>query len=134
MAKKPEWMFRQSAVVPILERNGEAMVVLITSSRSGHWGIPKGIIEKDLTPQASAANEAWEEAGLRGTIPDEQIGVYQYEKWGGVCEVAVYAMRVEEVLDDYPEKDVRRRKIVSLDEACSLVANKDVSAILDRLR
>ena len=55
-------------------------------------------------------------------------------KWGGVCKVAVYAMRVEEVLDDYPEKGVRSRKIVSLDEACSLVDNEEVSAILDRLR
>ncbi len=63
VAKKPDWLFRQSAVVPILERNGEAMVVLITS-RSGRWGIPKGIIERELTPQASAANEAW--AGTTG--------------------------------------------------------------------
>ena len=64
---------------------------------------------------------------------DEPIGEYQYEKWGGVCEVAVYAIRVEVVLDDYPEKDVCRRKIVSLTGAGSLVATEDVSTILDRL-
>lgn len=134
MAKKPEWLYQQCAVVPLVEQDGETLVVLITSSRSGRWGIPKGVIEKGLTPQESVAIEAWEEAGLRGTILDEQIGAYEYKKWGGVCKVAVYTMRVEEVVDDFPEKNNRQRKIVNLTEAGSLVANKDVSSILHQLR
>jgi 8-oxo-dGTP pyrophosphatase MutT (NUDIX family) len=127
----------QSAVVPIIEENGEVKVVLITSSQSAHselWGIPKGLIEPHLSPQESAANEAWEEAGLLGAVEEAPIGFYEYAKWDGICEVDVYLMRVQETLDAYPESGFRKRMIVDLNLACDLVANKDVASILRELR
>lgn len=128
--------YLQSAVVPIIEQEGEPRVVLITSSRSTHtdiWGIPKGLVEPHLSPADSAAKEAWEEAGLRGDVDDTPIGFYEYQKWRGTCEVEVYLMRVQEILDEYPERQSRKRKIVDLKSASDLVENQDVASILAAL-
>jgi 8-oxo-dGTP pyrophosphatase MutT (NUDIX family) len=85
-------------------------VLLITSRRRGRWIIPKGLIEPGMSPAESAAMEAFEEAGVRGRIGDQPIEEYSYKKWGGVCGVKVYLLEVDEVFDDWPEADIRRRE------------------------
>jgi 8-oxo-dGTP pyrophosphatase MutT (NUDIX family) len=118
---KPAWMFKQSGVIPFRVVDDTIEVVLITSRSSGKWGIPKGIIERDLSPQDSAAKEAHEEAGVVGNVTDRVVAEYEYQKWGGTCKVQVFAMAVTTVLDEWDEKQVRSRKIVTLAEAIELV-------------
>jgi 8-oxo-dGTP pyrophosphatase MutT (NUDIX family) len=55
-------------VIPYRIRDGKIEVMLITSSTRKRWIIPKGMIEPDMTPQDSAAKEAWEEAGIIGQV------------------------------------------------------------------
>ena len=121
MAGKPAWLYRQSAVIPFLENDGVMKVVLVTSNSSGHWIIPKGIIEKNMTPGESAAKEAFEEAGVTGKVSEEMISVYNYEKWGGICHVQVFPLEVLEVLETWEEMNCRNRKIVDVLEAVTLV-------------
>ena len=90
MAPTPNWFYRQSAVIPYRVTNNRLEIVLITSSSSKHWIFPKGIIEPDMTPEDSAANEALEEAGVIGKSSSELISEYEYEKWGGFCNVQVF--------------------------------------------
>jgi 8-oxo-dGTP pyrophosphatase MutT (NUDIX family) len=121
MAEKPAWLYQQSAVIPFLRVEGVLNVVLITSNSSGHWVFPKGVIERDMTPEESAAKEALEEAGVAGTVSDEMISVYEYEKWGGTCHVQVFPLAISEVLETWDEMNQRQRKIVEASEAIDLV-------------
>src|SRR5690242_7526318 len=95
----------QSAALPV--RNGR--VCLVTSSNGKRWVIPKGLIEPGQTAGETALQEAWEEAGLVGTIEADPIGSFLYEKWCGTCHVLVYLMRVSEVALHWPETDLRQR-------------------------
>jgi 8-oxo-dGTP pyrophosphatase MutT (NUDIX family) len=121
MADKPAWLYRQSSVVPFLQDEEGLKVVLISSNSSGHWIFPKGVIERDMTPGESAANEALEEAGVVGKVSEEMIAEYEYEKWGGVCHVQVFALEISEVLESWMEMNQRERKIAEVAEAKGLV-------------
>jgi 8-oxo-dGTP pyrophosphatase MutT (NUDIX family) len=102
-------MYRQSAVIPYRRGPSGLEVLLVTSRKGTRWVLPKGVVEPDLSPAASAAKEALEEAGVRGAIDDEPLGTYQYWKWGGTCTVQVFAMEVEEEVAHWPEASTRRR-------------------------
>lgn len=104
---------RQAAALPV--RNGR--VCLITSSSGKRWIIPKGLIEPDQTPGEAALQEAWEEAGLLGTLRPEPVGTFHYEKWCGACHVTVFLMQVTKAAQDWPESDLRQRSWVSLTTA-----------------
>ena len=121
MARKPAWLYRQSAVIPYLVHEDVLKVVLITSNSSRRWIIPKGIIEQHMTASESAAKEALEEAGVLGIASEAMTAEYEYEKWGGICHVQVFPMEVAEVLDCWDEMHFRERRIVEAEEAVSLV-------------
>lgn len=96
---RPAYYYRQSAVLPY-RRTGEGLQILIIRSSSGrHWVVPKGIVEPGLSPAASAQKEAREEAGVEGRVARKPLGSFSYEKWGAPCEVTVFAMEIETVLD-----------------------------------
>ncbi len=125
-SRKPEWIYRQSAVVPIVD----GKIVMITSRRKKRWIVPKGIVEPNMSPAESAAQEALEEAGLLGKLRPESIGTYRYEKWGGTCTVEVFVLDVVELLDDWEERRFREREIVSVDEAASRVDEPELQRII----
>ncbi|MBN2012578.1 NUDIX hydrolase [candidate division KSB1 bacterium] len=124
--------FKQSGVVPVRRRKKKLQVLVITTRRGKKWGVPKGIIEADLTPQQSAAKEAFEEAGIRGVVHNDAIGEYMYEKWGGTCHVKLYMMQVNEEVKKWPEA-FRKRKWVSFDKATKLVENDSLKILLQNL-
>lgn len=130
MKQVPDWMYRQSAVIPYRLGTNGLEVLLITSRKRKRWVLPKGVVEPGMTPPASAANEAWEEAGIEGTVDDTPLGAYQYNKWGGTCTVDVFAMAVTNEAMDWPEATYRSREWVSLDEAKRRVDEEDLRSIL----
>ena len=75
--------FKQSGVIPVYK----GKVVVVTARGSKRWIIPKGSIDGELSAQESAAKEALEEAGAKGTVFPEEIGTYTYEKLGGLFKV-----------------------------------------------
>jgi 8-oxo-dGTP pyrophosphatase MutT (NUDIX family) len=132
-AKKPIYYFSQSGVIPFRYKKGKLEVMLITSMGGKHWIIPKGIIEPDLSPEESAQQEAFEEAGVKGKIIPKCTGEYQYSKWGGICNVKVFPFAVEKILDDYPESDLRKRKWATIQKAISLVDIKELGELIKSL-
>lgn len=112
---------QQSGAIPHMRRSDQLEIFLITSRSSGNWIIPKGLVEPDMTPAESAANEVLEEAGLIGKIGDDVIETFQYKKWGRMCDVAVYDLNVTQILDEWDEMKTRERIIVCLDEAIDLI-------------
>lgn len=129
----PAHFFAQAGAVPLRRRKGRAEVLLVTTRGKGRWIVPKGVVDPGTTPAESAVLEAWEEAGVRGRLTPEPLGSYQYEKWGGTCTVAMFALEVSEVSDSWPEPE-RKRRWVRVEKAAALVEEPGLKAILLGLR
>ena len=97
---------KQAAVIAV--RAGR--VLLITSRSRKRWLFPKGCLEPGKTLGEIALQEAWEEAGLLGTLQPEPVGSYQYEKTGSRYLVTVFLMQVTEVAAKWPEMEWRMRR------------------------
>ncbi len=119
-------VLRQSGVIPVLDNR----LVLITSRKSDRWIIPKGYIEKGLSPADSAAKEAYEEAGLIGVVHRQQAGQYRYRKFGKLYSVKVYPLFIETMLDEWEEMHTRNRKLVTPAEAVEMVAHGELRRII----
>ena len=84
-------------------------VLLVTSRETKRWIIPKGWPIPGLAPSKSAAQEAYEEAGVRGDTRSRSIGKYLYSKLlddktvAVPCEVRVFALRVRRQANAWPE-------------------------------
>lgn len=126
----PAWMYRQSAALPYREHGAGLEVMLVTSRKGKHWILPKGIVEPGLTPRASAAKEALEEAGVAGDMAAEPLGSYRHRKWGGTCDVDVYPLRVRHEMDDWPESGIRRRRWQPLATALRQVDDAGLRAVI----
>jgi 8-oxo-dGTP pyrophosphatase MutT (NUDIX family) len=132
MAANKKWIYMQSGVIPYTLDEGGIKLLLITSRNGRRWIFPKGIIEDNLTPQRSAEKEAFEEAGVIGSVSDAAIGEYQVAKWGGICQIKLFALKVENVLESWPE-DFRERRWVSMIESHELVEQKELKTIILKL-
>lgn len=132
MRTKPAWWYRQSGVVPVRVSPEGPEVLVVTSRRKKRWIVPKGIVEPDLSPAASAAKEAWEEAGVRGRVLGAALGAYEYEKWGGTCTVEVFLMRVDEVAGVWPEAD-RSRQWLTVEGAAGVLREPELAALVRRV-
>lgn len=115
--------------------SGKPEILLITSRRTGRWIVPKGWPMDGMTPAASAAQEAWEEAGVIGRPIEQCLGLYSYqkvidEKTGLPCLALVYPVKVKSLASAYPEKDERRRKWYSPNKAAARVMEPELARII----
>ncbi len=62
------------------KKHGDVEVLLLTSRDTGRWVIPKGWPMEGMKAHAVAEREAFEEAGVRGTVQKEPFGFFHYEK------------------------------------------------------
>ncbi len=126
---------RQCAAVPVIGSGANMRVVLVTTRRSRRWVVPKGWIEPGEEPHSSAAREAFEEAGLAGEVDPVQIGAYAYAKRkqdGALlpCEVLVFRYNVSRLLQDWPERHQRARRLYTPQAAAALVMEPELSRLL----
>lgn len=94
------------------------------------WIFPKGYIEFNLSPFESAKKEAYEEAGVIGANETVELGSFSIKRSIGVCDMKVFSMEVIEILDNYPEKDDRKRKWFSVKEAAENVSISGASEMI----
>ncbi len=130
MKTRPLWFYNQSAVIPYRREGGRLEVLLITSRKRKRWIVPKGIVDLGKTASESAVNEAYEEAGVRGQISAAPVGEYSYHKWGGTCMVQVFLLEVEEILEEWPEKQSRQRKWMTVEGAALAVEEEELRHLL----
>jgi 8-oxo-dGTP pyrophosphatase MutT (NUDIX family) len=112
-----------------------AEVLMVTSRDTGRWIIPKGWPMLGLAPEAAAAEEAWEEAGVEGEINPVALGRYGYLKVLALavpvpCAVVVYGLRVLRLADKFPEAKVRRREWFPLAKAATLVQEPELARLI----
>ena len=116
-------------------KQGEAQVLMITSRRTGRWVIPKGWPMEGKTPGESALREAWEEAGVKGTVTGSCLALYSYSKGINAvdklpCVVMVYPVKVKDLVDNFPEAGQRKRKWMSLKKAAKSVNEPELAHLL----
>ena len=117
----------------------ELEILLVSSRETARWVIPKGWPKKGRKPHAAAALEAFEEAGVTGTISKSPIGAYNYDKRlsdGDVitCTVEVYPMMVEVELADWPEREQRTRQWFSLTAAAEAVEEDTLTRLIAKFK
>ena len=134
-----EPVLRQAGAIPFRHGTQGLEGLLITSRDTGRWVIPRGGIEKDLTAVQTAEREAYEEAGVKGTVSATPLGTFTYNKRlrNGAfnpATVEVYAMCVEKELKKWPEQAERRLKWMSVPEAARSVEEQGMAALLLRFQ
>jgi 8-oxo-dGTP pyrophosphatase MutT (NUDIX family) len=130
---KLEFNFTQSGVLPYRRKDDKIEVLLITSIRKKKWIIPKGYVEFNLSHFESAKKEAFEEAGVYGENETIELGSFKLNKAIGICLIQVFSMEVNKILDDYPDKEKRKRKWFSIEEAAQSVAIPELKQIITTL-
>lgn len=132
-------MLTQYGVIPVRRTaDGAIEVLLITSRDTGRWVVPRGNPIAGKSPAESAAQEAYEEAGIIGPVGTAPIGSYTYEKRRRLrsavpAVVHLFRMDVAEERDDWPEKGQRERRWFQAEEAASAVQEADLAALIRRM-
>jgi 8-oxo-dGTP pyrophosphatase MutT (NUDIX family) len=130
----------QSGALPWRVKRGKKAdrkpeVLLVTGRRSGRWMIPKGWPMAGKTLADSAAQEAFEEAGIKGRVDPEPIGTFRHVKqhvlFGEMeVDIHVHPLTVERELKDWPERGERLRKWFKLDEAAEQVDSAELRELI----
>ncbi len=132
-----EKTFREQSAALAYRRSEQGVeVVLVTSMATRRWVLPKGNIDEGFSAPASAAREAFEEAGVEGDMDKDAIGSYHYAKsalkGGELCRVAVFPMEVRRIKDDWPEKELRQREWMTIEDAAAAVSEQELKDLITR--
>lgn len=128
---------RQVAALPWRGR-GEALRILLVSSReTRRWVIPKGWPMKDRSDPDAAAQEAYEEAGLKGVIAAQPFGEYPYLKrlkngQARLINVDVFPFEVSAQLETWPEQGQRTLEWMTPVEAALAVQEPELRDLIAR--
>ncbi|WP_371072492.1 MULTISPECIES: NUDIX hydrolase [unclassified Sinorhizobium] len=92
-------------------------------------------MEDEETSRDAAIREAFEEAGAIGTASSEPIGSFSYCKTFSSTEfrVSVHLIHVEATAADYPERDIRPSRWVSVSAAADEVDRATLRTLLGNL-
>jgi 8-oxo-dGTP pyrophosphatase MutT (NUDIX family) len=110
--------------------------VLLISSSSGRWILPKGWPIDGKTAGEAAQQEAWEEAGVKKShVSKEAVGSFLTEKRfdsGAVlpCEMKVFSVAVRKVTNKFPESHRRTRVWVTPSKAAEMVDEAGLKTLL----
>lgn len=110
-------------------------ILLVTGRKSGKWTIPKGWPMPGKSLAEAAAQEAFEEAGVRGTVHPEPIGIFRHVKQQvafGELEVniVVYHLWVDRELPKWPELGQRKRKWFKPKDAAKRVDSAELGDLI----
>lgn len=122
----------QYGVIPYRIVEDQVVFLMITSRRSANWVFPKGSPIKGLTPTGTAAQEAWEEAGIKGEIGEEPVGHYvhpQNKDESRFDRVRLFPMRVTNQADSWPEEEERFRHWALLPQTRKLLASRQAARL-----
>lgn len=125
----------QYAALPYrVRQDGAVQIRLITSRETRRWVIPKGWPMKGLSPSKAAAREAYEEAGVLGSMSRKPVGMYSYEKRLSVrsvlCDVMVFPLKVKRKLQNWPERSQRVGFWFTIESAAFAVNEEELKLLI----
>src|ERR1700682_4422720 len=134
----------QVAAVCYRVRPSGVEFLLVKTRGGGKWTFAKGDPDRSLTHGQAAAREAWEEAGIRGTIRPRHFHLYLHSKgvfWKppGVREFVVKAFLMEVEQTGHPYEPDRNPTWVLPENARKILAKgrevkyaKEMQSLVDR--
>jgi 8-oxo-dGTP pyrophosphatase MutT (NUDIX family) len=137
MSRAPKEKYSQVAALPFRINDGRIEVLLVTSRETKRWLIPKGWPMKGKKPHKAAAQEAVEEAGVKGDIKQKPMGHYDYWKRRAshfdLCRVDVYPLEVSKQLSSWREKGQRDARWFDVEEAAHQVLEPALAELIRSL-
>lgn len=134
-----EGYIRQIAALPY-RTSGNApdaavSILLVTSRDSGRWVVPKGNFANRVIPHVAAAEEAEEEAGVRGAVCPTPLGSFRYRKKRSsgaalMTDVQLFPLAVSEEMAEWKESGERERRWFTLAEAADAVEEPDLRDLI----
>jgi CYTH domain-containing protein/8-oxo-dGTP pyrophosphatase MutT (NUDIX family) len=122
-----------AGAVPFRIVEEKLQVLCITSRNGKRWIVPKGVWEVGHTLQHTALTEAWEEAGVRGTLRGGVLGIIDDDRDGNESRIQLYSMEVEEEAGSWPEESFRTREWMNLGKAIKTVSSETLADLLRKL-
>src|SRR5690349_16159101 len=126
-------------------RRGPSVEFLLVNTNGGNkWTFPKGDPELSLSHGQAAAREAWEEAGVVGSIESRHFCLYLHSKgifWKppGVREFVIKAFLLEVARVETPQESSRNPTWFSPEETKKFLARgrevkyaRELQAVVDR--
>ena len=120
----------QLGLLPYTFIDRKLHLLLITSSSGNRWILPKGRQEPNMTPHEVAIMEAVEEAGVLGTLRQDLRTRCQMAD-GRFLQL--YAMKISKLLKNWPEENMRRRRLFPLSDAIEIIGDPGVAKAVRRL-
>ena len=128
-------MHVQYAALPWRRAKGTVELLLITTTSTRSWIVPKGWPVEGLSPSECAAQEALEEAGIEGDVTSEPLGSFRRhkERKSGealLCTVYVFPMEVTRQHENWPEKNIRQARWCSVEEALARIKDPGLRRLI----
>ncbi|NLE59791.1 MAG: NUDIX hydrolase [Planctomycetes bacterium] len=126
-------IYAQAGAIPYrYDPSGRLEILLIRRLDKERWGIPKGLIDPGVTPRETARAEAIEEAGVVGTLSDQPVGFFSFnkKKWDAMVHVTVFLLRVTEIQAEYSEQYRREREWFPFNTAVETAGRKGLCELL----
>ena len=95
-----------AGAVTFRKSNNRILYLIVSSSNSTHWVLPKGHIEPGESPETTALRELKEEAGVIGEILD-RLPVQRFEKPEGEVTVQNFLIRELESTEASEKRSLR---------------------------
>ncbi|CAM0945187.1 unnamed protein product [Alopecurus aequalis] len=117
-------------------------VLMISTPKRSDLIFPKGGWENDESVEEAACREAFEEAGVKGTINGAPLGEWVFKSKSkqsssgqeGACKGFMFALQVTELLESWPEQTTHGRRWVPVQEVDSLCRYDWMREALDKLK
>jgi 8-oxo-dGTP pyrophosphatase MutT (NUDIX family) len=123
--------------IPYRQTDGEIVFLMVTSRGTGQWIFPKGRPVDGLTPAESAAEEAYEETGVRGSMGSTPVGHFSTlntrPNEQAPILIEMYPLEVTKQYKKYPEKAERQRQWATLDEVRNLLSEPGSVALAEKI-
>ncbi len=144
-ARIPEHALPLQVAAVCYRRSGASVeFLLVNTNGGGKWTFPKGDPDSSLSHSKAAEREAWEEAGMQGSIEPRHFHLYIHSKgvfWKppGVREFVVKAFLLEVEHIGQPDEPTRNPTWFAPDEAKKILAKgrevkyaRELQAVIDR--
>ncbi|KAJ4974561.1 hypothetical protein NE237_007735 [Protea cynaroides] len=117
-----------------IDEEDELEILVITSQKGHGMLFPKGGWESDESIEEAALRETEEEAGVRGKV-QSKLGEWGFrsKRYNTIYEGIMFPLLVKEQLDQWPEKNRRKREWMTVAEAREACQHWWMKEALDKL-